>query len=55
MKRSNRPALQLAPTADQFDAYNTGLSVRNRVLGLQYQTGPRRGQQLAATRKDARP
>lgn len=47
MKKSNHPALQLAPTADQLDAYNLALRMRHQKSGVQYQTGPRFGQQTA--------
>lgn len=36
-----------APTPLQFDLYRNTLITRQVRLGLTYQTGPRRGQQLA--------
>lgn len=47
MRQSNRPAPQLVPTADQLDAYNLALRLSHQKSGVQYQTGPRFGQQTA--------
>lgn len=44
-----------APTDDQMDAYRVRLWGARIRLGLQYQTGPRYGQQLAEARKAVRP
>lgn len=43
----NRPA---PLTADQLMTYNTRLAAKHHRSGLDYETGPRHGQQLAAKR-----
>ncbi len=50
MQRSDRRVSLAPPTQEQIDAYNLCMWCDNTIAGASYQTGPRRGQQIAMAR-----